>query len=116
MSVQLRLNFKWGLGLIGGEKCDDNQDPSLPKKIRICCQHLLENCSVLGFWAVISYGHYTPLIPLRKRTKNEKKSENDKLSFDSHQYTHEVLSLTFCHSIESAVDLEKALRLLRVGL
>jgi hypothetical protein len=35
MSIQMRLNFKLGLELIGGEK-RDNQDPSLPTKIRFC--------------------------------------------------------------------------------
>jgi hypothetical protein len=45
----------------------------------------------VGFWAAIFYDRHTPLITLRKRTENEKKNENNKLGFDSHQYTHEIL-------------------------
>jgi hypothetical protein len=34
------------LQVLGGNKCDDNQAPSLPTKLKTCIQHLLENCSV----------------------------------------------------------------------
>ena len=43
------------------------------------------------FWAAFSYGHHMPLIPLRKRGENERKSEKDRLGFDSKQYVHEIL-------------------------
>jgi hypothetical protein len=52
----------------------------------------------------------TPLIPLRRQTENEKKSENDKLGFDSHQYTYEILIphlLPFyrkCRGLEEGVE------------
>jgi hypothetical protein len=87
----MRLNFKFGLELIGGKKCDNNQDPSLPMENKNFEPTFVGEPLSVGFWAAISYGHHTSLIPLRKRTENEKKSSNDKLGFDSHQYTHEIL-------------------------
>jgi len=45
----------------------------------------------VGFWAGFTYGFHTPLVPMRKRTKDERKSDRDRLGFDSHQYVYEIL-------------------------
>ena len=40
----------------------------------------------VGFWAAFTYEKHTPLVPLRKRTEEEGKSEKDELGFDPKQY------------------------------
>jgi transposase len=45
----------------------------------------------VGFWAGFTYGYHTPLVPLRKRTESERKSDKDRLGFDSRQYVNEIL-------------------------
>ena len=39
---------------------------------------------VVGFWAGFTYGFRAPLVPMRK-------SDRDRLGFNSHQYVHEIL-------------------------
>ena len=45
----------------------------------------------VSFWAAITYGSHTPLIVVRKRTPEERTSEDDKLGMNAEQYTHEIL-------------------------
>ena len=45
----------------------------------------------VGFWAGFTYCFHTPLVPMRKRTEDERRSDSDRLGFNSHQYVHEIL-------------------------
>ena len=47
----------------------------------------------VGFLAAsgFTYGFHTLLVPMRKRTKDERKSNRYRLGFNSHQYVHEIL-------------------------
>jgi len=45
----------------------------------------------VGFLAGFTYGFHTLLVPMRKRTKDERKSDRYRLVFNSHQYVHEIL-------------------------
>jgi len=51
----------------------------------------VEESIMVGFWAGFTYGFHTPLVPMRKRTQDERKSDRDRLGFNSHQYVHEIL-------------------------
>jgi len=45
----------------------------------------------VSFWAAISYNKHSPLVPLHQRGEDERKSDKDKLGFDSDQYCNEIL-------------------------
>jgi hypothetical protein len=44
-----------------------------------------------SFWAAITYGKHTSLVPIRKRTAEERTNAKDKLGMNTDQYTHEIL-------------------------
>ena len=43
------------------------------------------------FWAAFTYGHYTPLVPIRQRTEKERVDGRDRLGFNSAQYVKEIV-------------------------
>jgi len=45
----------------------------------------------VGFWAGFTYGVRAQLVPMRRRTQDEQKSDRDRLGFNSHRYVHENL-------------------------
>jgi hypothetical protein len=45
----------------------------------------------VSFFAAITHGGHTPLIPIRKRSPNERTSGTDKLGMNKEQYTYEIL-------------------------
>jgi transposase len=53
------------------------------------------------FWAAIKHGKHTPLVPIRKRTPDERKHRDDKLGMDTDQYTHEILEAELIPFIKS---------------
>ena len=69
----------------------------------------------VGFWAAFSYGNHTPLIPLRKRGEDERKSEKDRLGFDSKQYVHEILIPHLLPFYERCGGLEEAIETIEDG-
>jgi len=46
----------------------------------------------VGFWAGFTYGFHTLLVPVRKQTEDERKSDRDRPGFNSHHYVHEILN------------------------
>ena len=46
---------------------------------------------MVGFWAGFTYSFRARLVPMRRRTEDERKSDRDRLGFNSHQYVHEIL-------------------------
>jgi len=45
----------------------------------------------IGFLDGFTYDFHTPLVHMRKQTKDERKSNRDRLGFNSYQYVHEIL-------------------------
>ena len=43
------------------------------------------------FWAAFTYGHHTPLVPIRQRTEKERVDGRDRLGFNSAQYVKEIV-------------------------
>jgi hypothetical protein len=54
-----------------------------------------------SFWAAITYGKHTSLVPIRKRTAEERTNAKDKLGMNTDQYTHEILEPHFIPFIKS---------------
>lgn len=69
----------------------------------------------VGFWTAFTYGRHTPLIPMRKRTEKERKSDSNKLGLDSKQYVHEILLRHLLPLYQACGDLEEGVETVEDG-
>ena len=67
------------------------------------------------FWAGFTYGYHTPLVVLRQHGENERKSEKDRLGFDSKQYVNEILIPHLLPLYEKAGGLENGVQTIEDG-
>jgi hypothetical protein len=111
----MRLNFRLRLGLIGGEKCDDNQDPRLPTKIGFCSQFFFGKPLSVRFWTAISYPIYSfNSAPKSNRKRKEERKQD--VGFDSHQYVHEIQISHLLPFYKKSGGPEESIGTMRMGL